>query len=71
MEHGPTTTISRSSCPCSTREMAARLVSTSVCVASGVGSHSCSSAGVMSGRTALMRVSSMRVVSCVETGWAE
>ena len=32
---------------------------------------SCSSAGVISGRTALMRVSSMRVVSWVEIGLAE
>src|SRR5256885_7810778 len=60
MEQGPTTTMSRSSRPCSTSEMAARLVSTSCCAASGAGNHSCSRAGVIRGRTALMRRSSMR-----------
>jgi hypothetical protein len=65
MEHGPTTTISRSSAPCRMREMAARLRSTNACAAGGTGSHSFSSAGVISGRTAPMRVSSMRVVSWV------
>ena len=44
-----------------------RLDATSACAASGAGSHSCNSAGVTSGRTALMRVSSMRVVSRVES----
>jgi len=70
MEQGPTTTIKRSSAPCSTREMAARLVCTSAWALSGAGNHSCSSAGVISGRTALMRRSSVRVVSWVEGGLA-
>ena len=46
-------------------EMAVRLRSTSVCAASGTGSFSSSSAGVIRGRTAPMRTSSMRVVSWV------
>jgi len=70
MEHGPTTTTSRSSRPCSTLEIAARLLATSACALSGVGSHSCSSAGVISGRTAPMRRSSMRVVSWVDSAVA-
>src|SRR5256885_7397699 len=44
--------------------------STSCCAASGAGNHSCSRAGVIRGRTALMRRSSMRVVSCVLRGTA-
>ena len=57
--------------PARTREMAARLCSTRASVALGTGSHSSSSAGVISGRTALMRKSSMRVVSWVDSGVAE
>src|SRR6185369_2674152 len=68
MEQGPTTTIRRSSWPCNTREISRRLRSTSSVPMSCAGSHSSSSAGVISGRTARMRVSSMRVVSCVESG---
>lgn len=45
--------------------MAARLFSTRVSAASVTGRRSSSKAGVMSGRTARMRVSSMRVVSWV------
>ncbi|CAM2182090.1 hypothetical protein BO443_40270 [Burkholderia orbicola] len=45
--------------------IARRVSSTSVCVAAGTGSSSSSSAGEISGRTAPMRTSSMRVVSCV------
>ncbi len=39
MEQGPTTTTSRSSWPCSTREMARRSVSTSASAGFGGGSH--------------------------------
>src|SRR6185369_12127998 len=70
MEQGPTTTMRRSSWPCNTREISRRLRSTSSVPTSCAGSHSCSSAGVIRGRTARMRVSSMRVVSWVDSGTA-
>ncbi len=54
--------------------MATRLFSTSVSTSDGTGSSSCSSAGEISGRTAPMRTSSMRVESSVEsatpTSWS-
>ena len=68
MEQEPTTAMSRSSSPCSTRAMPARLCSTKASAASGAGSHSCSSAGVSSGRTARMRMSLVRVASWVWEG---
>jgi len=48
--------------------MALRLCSTRAWAEAGVGSHSCNKAGVIRGRTARMRVSSMRVVSWVWSG---
>jgi len=66
IEHGPTTATSRSSRPSRYRHMSTRLFSTSVCTLSD-GQIVFSSAGEISGRTAPMRTSSMRVVSCVES----
>ena len=67
MEQGPTTMIRRSSRPCSTSAISVRLRSTSVWISSETGSSSCNSAGEINGRTAAMRVSSMRVMSWVES----